>query len=453
MKQNIDCYWRKSGSCNIPLNNFENVAFILASNDPSRIEIINKIKKTLELFELEPKLAIELEENNNLSAFCDNICANIRGSRINIVDLTAPLSECFNCNEVYVEPSVNVYWEYGYAAGLKKPIILICDENQADSIPFNILDKQILYYREKTIEEELGRVLKAKLNEPPTSVPSIEKVEREDPLNIGKMTDSLKTKGKGEMISMIRNLDFNQILKLTENVMETLSFIESWEEYEEHEGLSTFIILLLRNNFSDDEYIKIFEIVFRKFLIISDYRMESIHERINNFIRKVPIKNWIIKSDLIKDLIDIFLFSNNFKEAGLNAQIIYIFVDNLVEDQVIKILKRSLGNDQILGSRNANNILNAIIRIYRDIIPLDLRQELIDNNLDEKAISIIEFLFRRINVSITIPAIDFFLGLDHYWEVLEEMVSKIKIKKDFPREITIDVIEKFTAKEKKEEKI
>ncbi len=173
--------------------------------------------------------------------------------------------------------------------------------------------------------------------------------------------------------------------------------------------------------------------------------MELIHERINNFIRKVPIKNWIIKRDLINDLIDIFLFSNNFKEAGLNAQTIYIFIDNLVEDQVIKILKGSLENDQILGSRNANNILNAIIRIYRDIIPLVLRQELIDNNLDEKAISIID-LFRRINVSITIPAIDFFLGLDQYWEALEEIMSKIKSKKVFPREITIDVIKKFTVK-------
>lgn len=80
--------------------------------NPSRIDIINKIKKTIKEFDLEPKLAVELEENNNLSAFCDNICAYIRGSSINIVDLTAPLKECGEYDSLDEEPSVNVYWEY-----------------------------------------------------------------------------------------------------------------------------------------------------------------------------------------------------------------------------------------------------------------------------------------------------------------------------------------------------
>ena len=154
MEEHLDCYWSNSRSCNIALNKFEGTAFIIASNDPSRIDILNIIKKTVKEFDLEPKFAIELEENNNLSAFCDSICAYIRGSRINIVDLTAPLRQRGDKNSIYEEPSVNVYWEYGYAAGLKKTIILICEEKQADSIPFNILDKQILYYQEDNIEEE-----------------------------------------------------------------------------------------------------------------------------------------------------------------------------------------------------------------------------------------------------------------------------------------------------------
>ena len=144
MEKSLNCYWSNSRSCKISLSQFEKTVFIIASNDPSRIETINRIKKSIAEFDLKPIFAAELEENNNLSAFCDNICTYIRGSSINIVDLTAYLNECGKCNSPYEESSVNVYWEYGYAAGLDKPIILICEENQAESIPFNILDKQIL---------------------------------------------------------------------------------------------------------------------------------------------------------------------------------------------------------------------------------------------------------------------------------------------------------------------
>lgn len=80
-----------------------------------------------------------------MDAFCDSICRHIRGSRLIINDISAPLRQvCKECKKNDYVPSLNVYWEYGYAAGLGKTQIVICEENQFDIIPFDVGSKQIL---------------------------------------------------------------------------------------------------------------------------------------------------------------------------------------------------------------------------------------------------------------------------------------------------------------------
>ena len=160
------CYWSEVRDCLIESNQNQDNIFIVASNDLDRSEYVELIKKTVGLFKLNPIFATDLSKNNNRQAFCDNICSYIISSRLIIIDLSGPiLAKCEKCSTEYMQFSINVFWEYGYAAGLNRPIIVICDESQQKDIPFDIFDKHILYYTKASLEEDLGEIIKIKLAE------------------------------------------------------------------------------------------------------------------------------------------------------------------------------------------------------------------------------------------------------------------------------------------------
>lgn len=428
------------------MNKFEDTAFIIASNDPSRIDMLNTIKKTIKEFNLEPKFAIELEENNNLTAFCDSICAYTRGSRINIVDLTAPLRQMGDENSIYEEPSVNVYWEYGYAAGLKKPLILICEEKQADTIPFNMLDKQILYYQEDNIEEELGCLLKHKLEHPDEGFQQEESKKKTTHLDIGKVTDSLKTMGKGEIINLIRQNSFQDLFELTKNVMETIIQIESLDEYYEVNELHSFINLLLKSNFTDQEFIKIFEIILKKFLETPDFRMKKIQEKLSMSMQKASVKEFIKENKILDDLIQVFLESGSFESAGFNASMIYPFAGELSQNQVITILKNVLENDQIYDSFKAKFIVKVIVRINRKVIPYDLWQKLYNKKLDEEGITIVR-KFGEDEMGITGLATYLILGLKDSWNKVDLIINQASSIPNFNGTINIEILKHISDEE------
>jgi len=78
-------------------------------------------------------------------------------SRLIINDISAPLRQvCKEPKKNDYVPSLNVYWEYGYAAGLSKTQIVICEENQFDKIPFDGGSKQILKYNTYNLEHVLN---------------------------------------------------------------------------------------------------------------------------------------------------------------------------------------------------------------------------------------------------------------------------------------------------------
>lgn len=97
-----DCNWSKSSKCTIDLHQNEKDVFIIGSNSEDRREYIEIIKNAIKEFDLNPIFAINLRDNNNLLAFCNNICTYIRGSRLIIVDLSAPLKlDCETCNTIF----------------------------------------------------------------------------------------------------------------------------------------------------------------------------------------------------------------------------------------------------------------------------------------------------------------------------------------------------------------
>ncbi len=167
MSKNNSCYWSKSRNCNrISFKEIKDI-FIIGSCDEDREEYIDIIKKIIQEIGLYPIFAEDLKENNNLDAFCDNICSHIISSRLIINDISAPIREiCKKCGTTDFFPSLNVYWEYGYAAGLGKPQIVICDQEQINKIPFDVAGKQIQPYTKETLEEILKPLIENELKNP-----------------------------------------------------------------------------------------------------------------------------------------------------------------------------------------------------------------------------------------------------------------------------------------------
>ncbi|MFX1238562.1 MAG: hypothetical protein ACFE8P_12685, partial [Promethearchaeota archaeon] len=167
------CYWTPSATCRVALGSEPNKIFIIGSNATDRREYIEKIMNSISSLELEPRFALDLKRNNGYYAFCRNICTEIRSCRFVVADLSGSRvsksmgCKCGECQSEECEVqfdyqfSTNVFWEYGYASGMKKRILLICDENQHP--PFDVCEKDIEYYNSENLEEMLTELLNNEL--------------------------------------------------------------------------------------------------------------------------------------------------------------------------------------------------------------------------------------------------------------------------------------------------
>jgi len=159
------CPWSPNATCNTRLFSDPNSAFIIGSNADDRREYIEIIKNSLKEFNLESNFALDLNQYNGKHAFCTNICSQIRKSRVIVVDLSGHFRcVCDKCQKTENQLSVNIYWEYGYAAALEKDPIILCDENQ--TLPFDIADKHTEFYNKANLKEKLRTLIKHKLDTP-----------------------------------------------------------------------------------------------------------------------------------------------------------------------------------------------------------------------------------------------------------------------------------------------
>lgn len=233
-----NCYWSEAHACLIEIDQNQDSVFIIASNDPGRAEYIELIKKTIRLFNLNPIFAVDLSKNNNRQAFCDNICSYIISSRLIIVDLSGPiLPKCEKCSTEYLHFSINVFWEYGYAAGLKRPIIVICDESQEKELPFDIFDKQFLSYSKVSLEEDLGEIIKSKLEEDKNLESSLKTILKECYSGLRKICDlyyQIMAKSRNPKVKIDRNLTYNEVFlavkKIERNKDKCLEYLDLYYE-------------------------------------------------------------------------------------------------------------------------------------------------------------------------------------------------------------------------------
>jgi hypothetical protein len=178
MEVDRSCYWAPGRTCDYELNENENFVFIVATSEVRRdgertlLDIItDSVRKcSFKDEQLEPIFA-QFENISGFDIFCSKICGYIKRSGLVIVDLTPrkqPSCALKKCKDISNYPSPNVYWEYGFASGLKKKIITICDKDQIEKLPFDIQGIGYIEYKKeeiKSFEDLLSNNIKEKLQE------------------------------------------------------------------------------------------------------------------------------------------------------------------------------------------------------------------------------------------------------------------------------------------------
>ncbi len=171
MAEKTKCYWTKDSYCGVELHEKDDEIFIIGSCNSTRREYIDKIIDTVKnKFKMKAVFAEDLSQHNGYKAFCSNICSPLISSTLVIVDLSAVLTNiyCSSCSQdiEHLQQSINVYWEYGYACGLGKRVLLLIDETQIEKLPFDVADTQVERYNLDNLGEKLIKLIKLKLSEP-----------------------------------------------------------------------------------------------------------------------------------------------------------------------------------------------------------------------------------------------------------------------------------------------
>jgi len=145
------CFISDSRTCQA--STLEDIAFIIGSGSSEFEEDVKAIKETLDGFDLAGYFALLSDKEKGLDAFCDKICSKIKVSQFCVVMLNDRSIQCGDeksqakSDSIRV-PSANVYYEFGIAVALGKPIIPIVREDWS-KLPFDIQHLDAIMYTDK----------------------------------------------------------------------------------------------------------------------------------------------------------------------------------------------------------------------------------------------------------------------------------------------------------------
>lgn len=342
----VNCPWSPHASCNTKLFSDSKSAFIIGSNSPDRREYIDMIKDVLKEFKLEPNFALDLNQYNGKQAFCTNICSQIRKSRIIVADLSGPSETvCDKCKETKDIFSVNVFWEYGYAAALEKDPILICDETQL--IPFDVADKNAEFYNKENLKELLRPVIEQRLT---------------TPIHIQNDSNPIIIDSKDTHKEILRNLLKNYLIKYYYEV------INPPKNPETNKKISSLIDKLKDLGDSQALYFKDQNGSIKHSLMISTY----FGGNVKDFKYKIDNKEIEYKKEkrqlpiLAGDLA--LIFYDHYEESLKNGKHYLKYIRQDFESEIKKydFLKENYKNDRFL---NAIDIIEKENRLIQQIGP------------------------------------------------------------------------------------
>jgi hypothetical protein len=159
--------------------------FIIGSGSSEFKEDINAIKEVLNGFNLTGYFALLSEKEKGLDVFCTKICSKIRECKFCVVLLNNPVLKgqdrrTRNTSGLIRAPSANVYYEFGMAMALEKPVIPIIRHDL--KLPFDVQHLDTIIYNDLS---DLRKKLK------PSILPILSKKKKEFKTNDSKLVEKI----------------------------------------------------------------------------------------------------------------------------------------------------------------------------------------------------------------------------------------------------------------------
>jgi len=175
----------------------------------------------------------------------------------------------------------------------------------------------------------------------------------------GLSLETLRRMTEEEISAFIPRLSFENLLKLTQQVLDEISLISEWKEIAPNENLFKFLKLVVRLR---EEKIRLLQLLYDCFIRatvrIGREEMLSIFAELT---RMVTVKNWIADKGDTDIFVREFANSRSFEMAGINAEIVLNLLPVLSDEQIDRVIESATSNDQINNSYKAKVHLQEII--------------------------------------------------------------------------------------------
>ena len=178
-------------------------------------------------------------------------------------------------------------------------------------------------------------------------------------IKTGISIESLKRMSEEEILTVVRQLSFENIQRLVQRILDEVSLISSWKEEVSNENLFKFLKLAIRLR---DERIQLFRMLYDCFTKATiKFGREKILSIFAELTRVATIKKWIAEKGNTDIFVSEFEKSSSFEMAGINAEIVLNLLPVLSDEQASRVIESASSNDQMYGSYKARGALREII--------------------------------------------------------------------------------------------
>jgi hypothetical protein len=171
--------------------------------------------------------------------------------------------------------------------------------------------------------------------------------------------------------SFLRQRDTDALLVLVNEIIERLSLVHDYKQFETCRNLLTAIRLAPMSRDNDIDKRRIFKriqgyVADRERPLIG---IEYFYAAILSSLDDLAIKEYVLKNGIVDYYISDFENATSFEDAKVRAKVIALFANKLTKSQKLRIVSAIVAQNQVLECFGAQSALRSVIETVRDDIP------------------------------------------------------------------------------------
>ncbi len=170
-----------------------------------------------------------------------------------------------------------------------------------------------------------------------------------------------------ELPDQLARLTDYGVSMLAERIIDSLSGVKNYQEYEENLEMFELLDRLIRQAKEDSKKVLLFEKIL-DFTDRSAYASHYFFPRLKTYTSWEGVKSGILEMGYLDRIIALFARSNSFESAKHNSDMVLNFLDNLTSEHIRTIVKASIDNDQIHYSYGARRNLKSLFLMNKEVI-------------------------------------------------------------------------------------